>query len=623
MKRVRVLMFIAAMATLLIAFGRLAVARAEVTTTLLPTSSESIPADQSKLLRIKADANNMPEIRGRLAFDLGVIPVGATIKEATLQLVADRGDEVQEVHIFPDGGIQPVGRWTSRNDKCCTFAASSDPLRQRVEEAFTGKKPLSLTLQSISTRSDWKYYSMGEYGGNSSYKPRLIVKYEPPPDLVEQQQQRDTAGTYWRFFPRPAHVKAKAFLENVKLISNPVFYRGGIYVFAQPASQEMVLYALYPGGANLWGPKEIKVSPGPHALVTSTGRLYSVGENRIVIYDLEQEGAEIKNVTINNFKPVLRPTLGADGSLFAMPSGSGYIYGFNPDPQELWRYPSDNTQIADASRVTLSPDAGRYAYVLTQIGKETHPVRIETATGTPTVYDLKVRIATGGVETVKDLGSGSKGLHRPVVIKEHEYVFLSAYAEQNGIIVAQSGGQVIWWNEGPVSAPIADREQNKVLTVQNGGFRVYDKLSGKEVCSSSEANLATTSNLVMDGDGNVYFWNNGTLLGFTNDCRNFLNQKLAGLPRDLELMFAPDGSLYAWTDSNRLYTITPSRPALILDMATNKPQTDTTYSAEVIQVAANVQIKNENIMLKAQHSMSFGNGFSVSKGARVRCRIGY
>jgi hypothetical protein len=618
MKRVRVRMLVAAISLLLPVPGGLAVASAEVTTTLLPTTSESVPADQDKLLRIKADENNKPEIRGYLTFDLGALPVGATIKKATLQLVASRGSEVQEVQIFPDGGTQPVGRWTSRIDRCCTFAASSDPLRQRVEEAFAAKKRLSLMLQSISTRSDWRYYSMADYGGTSANKPRLILEYVLPSALLEREQESDTTRTRWRFFPQPSNVRVQPFLANVTIISNPAFYDGGIYLFAQPSPQKTMLYALYPGGGNRWGPKEIQVRPGSHALVSSAGRLYSVGEDRVEIYDLGNEGATVKSVDLGDFKPAIRPTLGPDGSLYAMPSGSGYIYGFNPDPQELWRYRSDATKLADASRVTLSPDAGRSAYVLTKVGTETHPVRIDAATGSPVVTDLKVK-----TNESHDLDLGFKGFHRPLAIKgrQADYVFLAAYTDQNGLLLAQSGGDVTWWKEGPVSQPIVDWEENNVLAVQNGSFRAYDKFSGNEVCSSAEANLATTSNLAMDGDGDVYFWNNGTLLGYASDCRNILQQKLSGLPQHLELLFAPDGTLYARTDHNDLYAITPTVKEVTLAKA--NLHTDTIYSAEAIKVAENLQVETgTNLFLKAQGHISFGPGFGVKQGASLRCRTG-
>lgn len=633
---VRLLALIAAMSLSQSPSGSLPAARAEVTTTtVLPTRSENLPAGQSTLLKIQADGRNTPLSRGRLILDLGPIPPGVTIKSATLQLVASEGggDQVQEVQVFADGGSDPVGRWTSRKDRCCIFATSTERLRQVVAKAFADNKPLSLMIQSISTNSDWTYYSTNstaEFKDISANRPRLIVEYELPPALAARQRERDTARTGWKFFPRPVQATVSPALAQVKgMISNPVFYRGGIYVFAQSQGKPM-LYALTSSGANLWGPKEITSTPGEYALVSVTGRLYSVGAKRIAVYDLERAGEEITQVSGERFTFAGTPTLAADGSMFAMPSGFGYIYGLNPVLQELWRYPSDGkTKVAAASPVALSPQAGRYAYLLTRTDKETRPVQIDTATGAADIADLKVKVTNGGAQTERDLDLQFTSFLRPLVVKNNEadMVFLSANTVSNGMLVARSGKDVVWFNEGLVAQrPIADREEQHVVAVHKRAFRLFDKSNGtKATCSSSDDKLTATSNLVMDGDGNTYFWNSGSLslLGYTKACQKFLSQQLKELPENVDLMFAPDGTLYAWSATDkRLYTITLGSPAVTLDMATNRPQTDRIYSAETIQVAPNVRIDNENIVLKAQRTISFANGVSVGRGAQLRCRLG-
>ena len=606
-------------------FTTVCFAEGEIITTLLAKSTQG-----SGQLRISADGSDpiKSTATARLSFELSPIPKSATIRKVTLRLVghpAKSPANPQLVNIFPDGANKSVGSWTATRDRSVSLV-STQALLQQVDQALKANKELSLTFSSRSRLSDWQYYSMAEYGQISSNKPRLIIEYEFAEATIARQQERDTSKTRWKYFPQPNSVTVKPFLDKVTaIISNPVFYDGGIYLFAQPSSQKTMLYALHPGGGNRWGPKEIQVRPGPHALVTSAGRLYSVGEDRLVLYDLEKEGTPIKSVDISDFKPVLRPTLGADGSLYAMPSGSGYLYGFNPDPQELWRYRSDNTKLGEASRVTVSPDAGRYAYVLTKVGNETHPVRIDAATGSAENYNLNVKIKSDGKETDKNLDLGFKGFHRPVAIKgpQNDYVFLSAYTEQNGMLLAHSGGDVIWWQEGPVSQPIVDWGEERVLAVQSGGFRGYDKFNGKQICTSSETDITVTSNLVTDGEDNVYFWNNGTLLGYTKDCKNFLKFPITvepKLPTDLELMFAPDGTLFARA-GNFLYSMTPSQKTLTVAQA--QLQTNTIYSADTIQVAANLHVKNENIILKAEKNISFGKGMSVQKGASVRCRIGF
>jgi hypothetical protein len=604
-------------------------AEGEVITTLLPTKS----TPDSGQLRIAADDSDPIKsiATARLVFDLSPIPKTATIRRVTLRLVgqpAKRPANPQVVQIFPDSSDKSVGSWTATGGRS-VFQALTDKLLEKVKEALkNNKETLSFTLSSRSRLSDWQYYSMAAYGGTSSNKPRLIIEYTPPQTWLDREQVSDTTKTRWKYSPQPTNVTVKPILVDTDtIISNPVFYDGGIYLFVQPSSQKTMLYALYPGGRTRWK-KEIKERPGSHALVSSAGRLYSVGENRIVIYDLEKDGAEIKKVSLGDFKPALRPTLGVDGSLYAMPSGSGYIYGFNPDPQELWRYHSDKTQLAMASRLTLSPDAGRYAYVLTKVGKETHPVRITTATGDAESYRLGVTKTDNGNETEKNLDLGFTGFYRPVVIKgpQQDYVFLSAYTEQNGMLLAYSGSEVVWWEEGTVSQPIVVRGnvewgKGRVFAVQSGEFRGYDESNGNKECASSEKGIAATSNLVKDGEDNVYFWNNGILLGYTKGCKQILSQKLAKLPENLELMFAPDGTLYARTEGNALRSITPSRANL--NVVQEQLKTDTIYSAGTVHVAANLQIESEHVILKAEKSISFGTGVSVKKGASVRCRIGF
>jgi hypothetical protein len=229
-----------------------------------------------------------------------------------------------------------------------------------------------------------------------------------------------------------------------------------------------------------------------------------------------------------------------------------------------------------------------------------------------------------------EFGNRYTDFHHPLVVKgpERDYVFLSAYSNSDGILAAYSVKQAIWSKPGPVSRAIADRKEKHVFVVQNSRLQSYDKFNGEQLCSSSEE-LAATSNLVMDGDDNVYFWNNGTFYGYTKDCKRFLMQKLEKLPKELELLFAPDGTLYAFaamtpTQSGKqsLYSITPSQSTFTLD--SDNVQTNTIYSADTIRVANKLQLDaTTNIILKAKDSISFGKPFTVKKGARLSCKIGF
>jgi hypothetical protein len=203
-------------------------------------------------------------------------------------------------------------------------------------------------------------------------------------------------------------------------------------------------------------------------------------------------------------------------------------------------------------------------------------------------------------------------------------VVVSANSQSDGTLIAYSGGTVRWENQGPVSQPSVDRAGKQVFVVQKGQLQAYDILNGKAVCTSTETAMAATSNLVLDGEENLYFWNNGTLFGYRNNCQPLFQQQLPDLPKDLELLFAPDGTLYARTATQpqQLFSLTPSQPTLTLDPS--QVQTNTVYSAENIRVATTLQVSQETqLAFKAEKTIAFGPGFSVQQGARVRCQIGF
>jgi hypothetical protein len=599
-----------------------ALAQRKITTTLLPATVASTPARTDHMLKIAADGSDPIKLTStaRLTFDLGGIPQEATVTKAILRLVGKTSTEnPQLVKVFGDSSQDAIGTWTAvppASPGESTFSTASDSLRQLIVTAIQARKPVALQLASTSRLSDWDYYALPDPKNPSAYpsafKPRLIIEYERPAALQDPLEFSTPMRTSWKFFPAPEQVKVKPFFDKVSIMSNPAFYKGGMYLFGQPLSQKTSLYALSASGAEQWH-KEMQDTPGSHALVTDTGRFYSVGENRIVRYDLENKGAIIKpEVSMADLKIAVPPTLGADGSLYFVPSGYGYVYGINPDQHEIWRYPAaEGTGSANVSRITLSPEAQQYAYLLTRRNNENTLVRINTTDGSATTVAIS--------DTFTDF-------HRPVVVKgpEQDYIVVSAYSQSNGTLSVYSGGAVLavlWENQGPLSQPIVDRAGKQVFVIQKGQLKAYDILNGKAVCTSEKTNLAATSNLVLDGEENLYFWNNGTLFGYRNNCQPLFQQALVGLSKDLELLFGPDGMLYAKTAEQKLFSLTPIQPALTLKPG--QVQTDTVYSAETIQVATNLQVSKEtHLILKAEKTIAFGPDFSVQKGARMRCQIG-
>jgi hypothetical protein len=607
MRRLRNVGLILTIGLCLLALTTAVSAEIKLTTTLLPATAVSNPQGPDKMLVISASGTDPIESTSsvQLSFDLSDIPRSAAVTNATLRLVGRYAKEnPQFVRIFTDPQKDSIGTWTATVGKSI-FSASTEKLRQAVAEKIKAAQTLSLTLSSKSRLSDWRYYSKENFADTSSYKPRLIIEYK-----LDRQAAPTTERTSWKFFldPAPAQFKIKPFLANATILSNPVFYDENIYLFAKPTSESTSLYALFFNGAENWK-KNIGVTPAAHALAGGNGILYSVGENRIVLYDLKQEGLPIRSVAIDDFKLSVSPTLGADGSLYFV--WYGYIYGLNPSQEELWRFPSgpDDGKAEKASRIVLGSGAQKFAYALVRINKKNQLAAINTADGDVDIY--------GFSEKYSDF-------HRPVVVAgpEQDYIFFSAYSVSDGILASYSGGEQIWQKLGPVSQPIADMEGKLLFLIQNGRFQAYDKFNGMAVCTSARADLAATSNLVMDGEENVYFWNNGTFLGYGKDCKPFFEQKLPDLPERLELLFAPDGTLFARSEAQRLALILPTRPAFTL--AQDKLRSDTIYSAEAIQTAENLNLDSTaNIILKAKDSISFGTGFTAKKGARLSCKVGF
>ena len=172
--------------------------------------------------------------------------------------------------------------------------------------------------------------------------------------------------------------------------------------------------------------------------------------------------------------------------------------------------------------------------------------------------------------------------------------------------------------------------------------------------------LKTTSNLVMDGADNIYFWDNGYLHGYRPDGERLFDrldltkeglegqrhadpEKLSATlkaPRSNEssgpeqfirLMVGPDGTLWANNKSgDSLYAFKPSFAEENPTLTQNDIQTNTVYRAtgtltvgspdpkKILEVKSGTQI-----FLQAQQGIAFKKGFVVEKGAELLCRTGF
>ncbi len=584
-------------------------AQLKAMTVLLPSKDFSEPVSAEKMLKVAADGSSpiKPASTAWLQFDLQGIPADARITRVTLRLEGHPADPArpnpQLVKIFADGQQEgkALAKWLA-DDRKKAFAATSDALRQTVAHTRTEKKPLLLMLRSTSRLSNWDYYSTQAYGDNCAGKPRLMVEFNldaPAPTSPEK--------TDWRFYMATHQFKVKPFQADKTILSNPVFYDGNAFLFAKTADATD-LYAFHFNGRESWR-RAIDYPPASHARVSYDGMLYSIGQGRIAAYDLNRNGAPQRQTSVGeDFKLSLPPTLGADGSLYFVRYGT--LYGLNPQWQELWRYPVIKKGSAFSPAVT-GPAAPDQAYVLARIKDQNMMIALDTAVGSSLAqypFDNNLR-----------------AFHAPVVIADtgHDYICYSAYSDQNGLLACNAGGQRIWASQGTISQPIASRDGKMLYAIQNGRLKAFDRFNGRETAVSRRKDLAATSNLVLDGDDHIYFWSNGVFFSFDKACKLLADQKLADLAASLELLFAPDGTLYARNKKTRqLALILPTLDKVTV--SSDNLQNHTIYSADTVRIAPGLQLDRKvSIALKARDSISIGRGFRVQKGARLICKTGY
>jgi len=549
-------------------FAHTALAQKKYVTTVVAFKAESVPARTDNMLKISADDSDPIQSTSHavLTFALdNAIPRDAGISRATLRLVGRPATEYiaeqtsQLVKLVAlHHGESSVGQWNARPNES-VFTASSESLRQVVAQAVLSGT-LSVELTSTSRLSNWHYYGLSDKNLPSSFKPRLIVEYGMPrPWENDIPSATRTSRIFLVGLEGTVKVVEEPFHEKIKFLTNPAFEKSdNLFVIGDPGGDKANLYDFSTFGAARWS-VPIATAPGSHLLMAPWGftrtsmnlpmlvhGLYSIGKNQVVLYDLVRQGSIAKTVAVEDLILEIPPTLGADGSLYFV--RSGYVYGLNPNLQELWRYPDTEGAGADAaSRISLSPDLDRYAYVLTRRGKAISLVQIDT---------------TAGSAKPVALGEDFEGFQRPLVVKgpEQDYVVVAAYSHDNGILSVYSGGKPVWQQPGTVSQPVVDQAGERVFAIQKGSLHVYNLMNGAAICTSAENDLKADSNPVLDAMNNLYVWTNGTLVGYRNNsCKRFFAQRLDDLPEKVELLFTEVGVLFAKTGSDDLFSIRQSR----------------------------------------------------------------
>jgi outer membrane protein assembly factor BamB len=199
------------------------------------------------------------------------------------------------------------------------------------------------------------------------------------------------------------------------------------------------------------------------------------------------------------------------------------------------------------------------------------------------------------------------------------------------------GSREVWqerWSRSATLAPQPVLGSNGTVYFLQGSAlqrHAYDQ-PGQTVATGSGFNA--TSNLVLDGANNIYFWDNGYLIGlnangdalFERQNMTVLQKRDGDLPQQfIRLMVSPDGSLWSNNkNGNSLYVFKPRFKAAVVSLTQQDIRTETVYRANDRLLVGGVAVRdNASVVFQAQNGISFARGFSVQRGSSVLARTGF
>src|SRR5262245_6304333 len=652
----------------------------QLTATFLPVKIQAPKTSPRELLWIRQSTDSAvdPGKDVFVQFDLNGLPPGLAEKDvtrATLRLVAqdpmyqpagdqDTGGPLVIVkgqvakHDFSGiEGTQTIVSLSTLTDQSRVARQASEDLRKTVYKQYAAAdKRISLRLFTESHKSSALLYSdsLKGFGDSPSNIPRLVVEYSlPSPTLLESlswsQRQRGpehTGRSAWAPIQNPnGYTLTTIDLPRIdnqagSVADYPLIYQGNIHVVYKVRDVNYLM-ALDSRGGELWrqpiGKGTVQRSP----VISRDGRIYVVTEDQMAAYDLNGQGKTLVTQKLSGkASDYTDLTMGHDGSLFmaVREEDTNSIYGFTPDLKPFLKAGPFGKGRDKISTVTVSPD-GQQIFAQVPGGavriEISDPSRVQTValkSGGDDPYDYyHVPIAgpAGGVMVYADFTSG----------------------ENRGHVWGSNKDGSIWSTAGSLIPQPVLGSNGIVFYIQDSALQghPYDQLGSATINKSD--NLNATSNLVMDGANNIYFWDNGQLLGYNpkgealfktsfTDPAGLEKQRPAdpepasggtkavrvssGPEQFIRLMLGPDGTLWANNrNGSALYAFTPSYAQFNLTL-TQKPQDQTIYRATgTLTVGKEPVPAGTRVLLQGRNGIAFPAGFSVDKGASVLCRTGF
>lgn len=605
-----------------------------------------------------------------LTFDVSAVPANASIESVILRLtpVGTSGGS-QVVRIFQDSDRNTSVGAINVSQSDAPVESTGDGLIALVSG---DPAALKLALGTSAARVSRTYYSAAS--ASAITRPRLIVNWtDESPAVIANGNQLRYRGRIENATPWRVNAPTGALLSNLfapdQILTGAAFVGEAIVVVAKKASVTK-LYGISPSGQMLWsypaGDATLDDKPWKYLRVDDRGRLLAF-RNDGFIYVFENFGAagpaEMSSQKVPQLRLSKRPVMNTGGLISFRHDGTtdnpgSYIYALSPWPglTPLWRSPGT---VGKSTAPVLSPALGNHlVYVIGQ----------EASAGLNVLDSTRGDLTFGqGFPTGSGLGDFD-GFLPPLVVNadpsnanQSDWVYLAGRGVGSGRlegytdITDQSGNPGGWKlpQEGALSQcmspPVEPGVSPIVYCVQSDRFRAYAFNDGSLLCESEQAALQATSNLLADGNGNIYFWQenaseSGVLHGFSPECTPAFSQPLTGVPAKtdgsdlVDLRIGPNGVFYLTSDAALLairLTGLNAAPTQLNENTqyssngamkianTNAPSTGPVelYAGGALSLGNMALPVGGDVTCAARESVSFGPGFSVEKGGVLRCRI--
>jgi hypothetical protein len=636
-----------------------------VTVTLLPVMENSVaetPKDARNLLWVQ----KTPTKEIILQFDLNVLPAGLTesdFNQCTLRLVAQKVIFIPEGNEGNTGGtrvrikgklVQNVDNASAQSDSGFIVALSvlkeedsvtlnqetSPEFRRAIYEAYSSEeKLLSLGLVTDSVRAGSLIYSSTSFGESPSNIPRLVINYtRGQPALREtlswsqyQQNPEHTGRNPWIPFKNPSGFT----LQKIKISKHngssgsiadyPLIYRGNIYIVNKISNQNY-LVALDFKGDELWrspiGKGTVQRSP----VISRRGIFYIVTEEEITGYDLNDSGQRIASryphsgQLTGKLSGYTDLTIGNDGSLFlALKEDDGdYIYGFTHDLKPYVKSGPFGTGQDKISTITVSSD-GKKIFAQTPEGA--------------TVINITNPSEQQAIILSKDPNKPWESFHTPVAGPDDGSMIFADFTStaNEGNVWGYKTNERLWSTHGTLIPQPVLGSNDLVYYIQGGGLQRHKVAAVGSGEPPKGKELNTTSNLVLDGADNLYFWDNGYLYGYRADAESLFEKidftkEKNGPESFIRFMIGPDGTLWSNNkNGNALFAFRPSYAETDLRLTNENDIKDQTFyrANDTLSVGAVTVKESTRVLFQARNGISFPKGFTVKRGAGMVCRTGF